>query len=110
MIALRNSFDRYMRQSEARIMALREVVEKIQRGEPVDVEKALGTGNPKKEADWEEMLKAIERDEAARKAKQEKAKRSEPATPIPEVQVEEKTPTSEAVPKKAKSGSLGNFF
>jgi hypothetical protein len=54
MIALRNSFDRYMRQSEARIMALREVVEKIQRGEPVDVEKALGTGDPKKEADWEE--------------------------------------------------------
>ncbi|RSL71089.1 hypothetical protein CEP54_001505 [Fusarium duplospermum] len=110
MIALRNSFDRYMRQSEARIMALREVVEKIQRGEPVDVEKALGTGDPKKEADWEEMLKAIERDEAARKAKQEKAKRSEPAAPVPEVQVEEKTPTSEAAPKKAKSGSLGNFF
>ncbi|EEU43254.1 uncharacterized protein NECHADRAFT_9915, partial [Fusarium vanettenii 77-13-4] len=54
MIALRNSFDRYMRQSEARIMALRDVVEKIQRGEPVDVEKALGTGDPKKEADWEE--------------------------------------------------------
>ncbi|KAJ4324877.1 hypothetical protein N0V84_003713 [Fusarium piperis] len=110
MIALRNSFDRYMRQSEARIMALREVVDKIQRGEPVDVEKALGTGDPKKEADWEDMLKAIERDEAARKAKQEKAKRSEPAIPVPEAQVEEQTPSSEAVPKKAKSGNLGNFF
>jgi hypothetical protein len=56
------------------------------------------------------VLKAIERDEAARKAKQEKAKRSEPATPVPEVQVEEKTPATETAPKKAKSGSLGNFF
>lgn len=56
------------------------------------------------------MLKAIERDEAARKAKQEKAKRSEPATPVPEVHVEEKTSASEAAPKKTKTASLGNFF
>lgn len=54
MITLRNSFERHMRQSEVRIGLLREVVEKIQRGETVDVEKALGTGEPKKEADWEE--------------------------------------------------------
>lgn len=54
MVALRNSYDRYLRQSESRISRLREVVEKIQKGEPVDVEKALGTGEPKKEADWEE--------------------------------------------------------
>lgn len=54
MIALRNSFNRYMRQSTARIGKLREVVEKIQNGEQVDVEKILGTGDPKQEADWEE--------------------------------------------------------
>lgn len=54
MIALRNSFDRYMRQSENTIAVLREVVERIQNGEDVDVEKALGTGDAKKEADWEE--------------------------------------------------------
>ncbi|KAF4992852.1 hypothetical protein FDECE_13582 [Fusarium decemcellulare] len=110
MIALRNSFDRYMRQSESRIATLRNVVEKIQKGEPVDVEKALGTGDPKKEADWEEMLKAIERDEAARKSKQDKAKPSEPATLTPEVQIEEQVPSVEAAPKKAKTASLGNFF
>jgi hypothetical protein len=56
MIALRNSFDRYMRQADARINTLREVVEKIQKGETVDVEKVLGTGDPKKEADWEESM------------------------------------------------------
>lgn len=54
MIALRNSFTRYMRQSEVKIGTLREVVERIQRGEKFDVEKALGTGEPEKEADWEE--------------------------------------------------------
>lgn len=54
MITLRNSFERYMRQADVRIGLLREVVEQIQRGEAVDVEKALGTGEPKKEADWEE--------------------------------------------------------
>jgi ATP adenylyltransferase/5',5'''-P-1,P-4-tetraphosphate phosphorylase II len=60
MITLRNSFDRYMRQSEARIASLREVVEKIQRGETVDVETVLGTGDPAKEADWEESMSRIQ--------------------------------------------------
>lgn len=54
MIALRTSFDRYMRTSQVRIGLLREVVERIQNGEKVDVEKLLGTGEPEKEADWEE--------------------------------------------------------
>ena len=54
MIALRNSFTRYMRQSDNTIAKLREVVERIQNGEDVDVEAMLGTGEAKKEADWEE--------------------------------------------------------
>lgn len=54
MIALRTQFDKYVRQSSARIGLLREVVERIQRGEDVDVEQVLGTGEPQKEADWEE--------------------------------------------------------
>jgi hypothetical protein len=54
MIAVRNSFRRYMRSAEIKIAQLREVVERIQNGESVDVEAALGTGNAQKEADWEE--------------------------------------------------------
>jgi hypothetical protein len=54
MITMRNSFERHMRQAEVRIGILKEVVEKIQKGETVDVERMLGTGEPKKEADWEE--------------------------------------------------------
>ncbi|KPM37711.1 hypothetical protein AK830_g8857 [Neonectria ditissima] len=112
MITLRNSFDRYMRQSEIRIHTLREVVEKIQKGETVDVEKALGTGDAKKEGDWEELLQAIERDESARKTqKQEKPKPSEPITKAGAIsQAEEPESRSEAAPRKPRTGNLGNFF
>lgn len=54
MIALRNQTERYMRQSSLRIAQLREVVQRIQNGEDVDVEKILGTGDPQKETEWEE--------------------------------------------------------
>jgi hypothetical protein len=43
-----------MRQSDVRIGLLREVVEKLQRGEKVDVEQVLGTGDPEKELEWED--------------------------------------------------------
>ena len=54
MIALKHSFERYVRQTNIRIGVLRNVVERIQKGEDVDVEKALGTGDPQKEMEWEE--------------------------------------------------------
>ncbi|MBE3048748.1 DUF5321 domain-containing protein, partial [Candidatus Bathyarchaeota archaeon] len=53
-IAVRNDNATFIRQSDVRIGLLREVVEKLQRGEKVDVEQALGTGDPAKEAEWEE--------------------------------------------------------
>jgi hypothetical protein len=54
MIALRKDFTTFMRRSETRIGLLREVVEKLQRGEDVDVEKALGTGDPQQEEEWQQ--------------------------------------------------------
>ncbi|KAH8169752.1 hypothetical protein LIA77_10296 [Sarocladium implicatum] len=115
MITLRNSFEKHMRQTEVRIGLLREVVEKIQRGEAVDVEKALGTGEPKKEADWEEMLKQIEKEDAARKAsKQEKAKRTAEAQQAKQLADESpKTASStetDASISKPKASGLGSFF
>lgn len=53
-ISLNQELDRFVRQSDLRIALLRETVEKIQRGEKVDVEKALGTGDPALEAEWEQ--------------------------------------------------------
>lgn len=54
MISLRNRFDAHTRRSEVRIGLLREVIEKLQKGEKVDVEKVLGSGDPEREAIWEE--------------------------------------------------------
>lgn len=54
MIKLRKDFDAFMRRSDVRIGLLREVVERVQNGETVDVEKVLGAGDPEREAEWEE--------------------------------------------------------
>lgn len=54
MISLKKNFEAYMRRSDVRISMLREVVDKIQNGEEVDVERALGTGDPEREAEWEQ--------------------------------------------------------
>lgn len=54
MISLRKSFEAFMRRADVRIGLLREVVERIQDGENVDVEKVLGAGNPERETEWEE--------------------------------------------------------
>jgi hypothetical protein len=56
MIALKKEFATFIRRSDVRIGLLREVVEKLQRGEMVDVEAALGTGNPEREAEWDHGL------------------------------------------------------
>ena len=54
MISLRNDFRSFSRKSEAKISLLKEVIERVQRGEDVDVEGLLGTGDEEKEREWEE--------------------------------------------------------
>ncbi|CAH0028891.1 unnamed protein product [Clonostachys rhizophaga] len=119
MIAVRNSFQRYMRSAEIKIAQLREVVERIQNGETVDVEAALGTGNAQKEADWEEVLRSIERGDAPKKAsKPEKSKQSatpkeEPAPAQktkPAEQQEQQAPSSTSNTTGKPSAGFGNFF
>ncbi|TFB02101.1 hypothetical protein CCMA1212_005966 [Trichoderma ghanense] len=112
MIALRNQTERYMRQSSLRIAQLREVVQRIQNGEDVDVEKALGTGDPQKETEWEEMLQAIERDEASRNIdKQPKQKQTEARAKTTSQPQSAQQPQPESpAPIKTKTASFGNFF
>lgn len=53
MVGLRNDHIAFSRKTDAKIALLREVIERVQRGEEVDVEGLLGTGNKEKEQDWE---------------------------------------------------------
>lgn len=73
MIALKNEFSAFMRRADAKIDLLREVIQRVQNGEDVDVEGLLGTGDAEKEQEWEEVLKEIEKEDelwtAARKKK-----------------------------------------
>ena len=73
MIALKNDFTAFTRRADAKIDLLREVIQRVQNGEEVDVEGLLGTGDAEKELEWEEVLKEIEKEDelwiAARKKK-----------------------------------------
>ena len=52
-----------MRRAELKVTKLREVVEALHKGEEVDVEKALGTGDEGREREWEEALREIEHED-----------------------------------------------
>ena len=54
MISLRNDFLNFSRKADAKVGLLREVIKRVQRGEEVDVEGLLGTGDEEKEREWEE--------------------------------------------------------
>lgn len=115
MIAMKKEFDNFMRRSEVRVGLLREVVEKLQRGEEVDVEKALGTGDVEKELAWEDVLREIERDDILKNTKDtDKAKQSAPTTVKVEAREAKKSkeaanPESTA-PQRPKTGNYSNFF
>jgi hypothetical protein len=60
IIQVQNEYTTFVRKADLKIAKLREVVEKLQRGEEVDVEKTLGTGDETQEKEWEEALREIE--------------------------------------------------
>ncbi|KAK3898120.1 hypothetical protein C8A05DRAFT_38301 [Staphylotrichum tortipilum] len=98
MISLKKNFATFVRQSDVRIGLLREVVEKLQRGEEVDVEKVLGTGDPEKELAWEEVLKDIDREEP--RQRQRSKKQHDPA-PEPASSSEAQAPPAAAETPRA---------
>ncbi|KAI1353121.1 hypothetical protein F5Y01DRAFT_68630 [Xylaria sp. FL0043] len=109
MIALKRDFATFMRRAEVRIGLLREVVEKLQRGEEVDVEKALGTGDVEKEKEWEEVLREIERDDILRNAKKTLKGKSASSTPTATEPKPESTSIQSTEPTKTKA-VYSNFF
>lgn len=110
MIVLKKDFATFMRQADVRIGLLREVVEKLQRGEKVDVEQVLGTGDPERELQWEEgsrqppfhgmrgeggasqdkpltdtaVLKEIEREDPAKTQRKKQPEPTQPPSPKPD--------------------------
>ncbi|GJC86708.1 hypothetical protein ColLi_09546 [Colletotrichum liriopes] len=110
MLSTKQAFEAFSRQADVRISVLREVVEKLQRGETVDVEKALGTGDPQKELEWEEMLKEIEREDVSRQKKQEKARQAEAAARSKAEAITERQPTAAPEAAKTPARGMSSFF
>lgn len=54
IISVRNELSTYNRKADAKISLLKEVIERVQKGENVDVQGLLGTGDKAKEKEWEE--------------------------------------------------------
>ncbi|ORY11549.1 hypothetical protein BCR34DRAFT_538241 [Clohesyomyces aquaticus] len=62
-IWLKRDMQHFERRAEARLGILREVVERVQKGEDVDVEKVLGTGVEGEEKEWKEVIREVEEEE-----------------------------------------------
>lgn len=118
MIALKKDFDTFMRQSEVKIGLLKDVIGRIQKGETVDVESALGTGDAAKEAEWDSgewkpiepffkyhlltppVLKEIESDDVTRSFRRQEKKAAEAA----------KAPNTPSGPTNTKIASTDSFY
>lgn len=72
ILQVKSDFDVCMRRADIKIGKLRDVVDALQRGEEIDVEKALGTGDEEQEREWELVLREIEEEDRAWQASKRK--------------------------------------
>jgi DNA gyrase/topoisomerase IV subunit B len=50
----------FSRQTDAKLAALREVIQRVKNGEDVDVKRILGTGDAEHEQEWEQVIQELE--------------------------------------------------
>ncbi|MCJ1251359.1 hypothetical protein MMC30_008591 [Trapelia coarctata] len=103
MIALRNDFLAFSRKADAKIGLLREVLERIQKGEEVDVKGLLGTGDKDQEREWEEVLREIEKEGPVIESKADK-REARRARKAEENRIGSAEPETRANPDKAIEG------
>ncbi|KAI1085763.1 hypothetical protein F5B20DRAFT_575268 [Whalleya microplaca] len=109
LLVSKQELEAYMRRADVRIGLLREVIEKLQRGEEVDVEKELGTGDAQREKEWEDVIREIESDDILKNHKQkEKVKQQAPTPMNTESKAEVNLQSTE--PPKKKAAGYSSFF
>ncbi|KAL6248853.1 hypothetical protein RBB50_003916 [Rhinocladiella similis] len=90
IMGTKNDFVTFTRRADLKIAQLREVVEKLQKGQDVDVDKVLGTGDEVQELEWEEALRELQEQDRlwqnnARKSREDRerlAREEQDANPI----------------------------
>lgn len=117
-MGIKTDFATYTRQADLKIEKLRQVVEKLQRGEEVDVEKVLGTGDEIQEQEWEEALRALQEEDRiwqnnARKRREEEerlAREERDANPVNESSDHSRGDTGPSVTPKSVTSSGPAFY
>ncbi|EON63213.1 hypothetical protein W97_02440 [Coniosporium apollinis CBS 100218] len=100
LLVLRTEMTNFSRKADAHIALLREVVERVKRGEEVDVEGVLGAGVPEREADWEEVMREIEREDTLWKKKGRGRRRAKEEEGITEKEMESEVGAAKEVEAK----------
>ncbi|KAG4304604.1 hypothetical protein PORY_001997 [Pneumocystis oryctolagi] len=59
VLSIKQEFKEFEEQIDAKISLLRNVIDRIQRGEEVDVPRELGTGVVEKEKEWSDVMQQI---------------------------------------------------
>ena len=54
MLTLRNEYSTFTRKADQKIALLKDVLNRVQKGEKVNIEKVLGTGDEQQEREWED--------------------------------------------------------
>lgn len=110
MISLRRDYSTYMRRAETKIGVLQEVLEKLQRGEEVDVKKALGTGDAEQEKEWEEALREIVQDQTIRSPKRPDRPKHSSSTTVAQRDEPQPTQAPSTDKPKAATAKYSGFF
>ncbi|KAI9702686.1 MAG: hypothetical protein M1820_006070 [Bogoriella megaspora] len=76
ILQLKRDHMNYSLRTDAHIAKLREVIGRVQKGEDVDVKKELGTGDPKREEEWEEVMRELEKEPDLSAGKKRKGQRT----------------------------------
>ena len=74
ILTIKNESIQNNRIADQKLRQLREVIERLENGEDVDVEKLLGTGNETAEQEWEQALKELESEERLWQTNRQKRK------------------------------------
>ncbi|KAK4508313.1 hypothetical protein PRZ48_002051 [Zasmidium cellare] len=78
--SIRRDMLNFTRQTDAKLETLREVVQRVKNGEDIDVKKALGTGDPDQEKEWEQVIQELQNTDMLWEGRKKRdAKRAEKA-------------------------------
>lgn len=72
MLVLKNEYATFSRKADLKIKLLKDVLDRVQRGENVDVEKVLGTGDEEQEEEWRDVIRELEEEDQLWHAKERK--------------------------------------